>query len=594
MKKAFIFTGWLIIQSLLCFGNNSALEGIALHSAAIYQSNYENLEEGFSATFIVFAGQEPTSNAVITLAGVTNAQGDYIFTNVLPGTWNYSIIHDDFLPDEGEITITDQDLTIEITLSPGIPEIIVSPTFIEEYEYYGSIKIVPMTISNAGSANLSYYIHIDPVRNMGHPDFPFGENIMILPGVYGDPGNDILIEIEVSNDDEFVAFQVDVPLPEGFAYRPGSLALNPARKADHILQGAVLPGTNTLRTLAFSLTNSTFFGNSGTIFTFSLSTPDTPEATYPLNLVGAILADDTGANILTGTMNGYISFSGFPHGNYLILGNISGNTGSALPVNITINNIDEFVGFQFDVDLPEGFGFIHGSATLNNERRVDHQIQVEPIGDFNDIRITAFSPGNNSFLGNSGYVATIMVEPIQVPGNYTFPVNDAYIFDFAGNNILNGTVDGTIKLTKGWLSVSPLQGIVEPDATHELDVIIHPEYCFTWEHTATIEIFSNDPAHPLVTVGVWVFFLINSVGEAEADHVLVYPVPARDVLNIRVGKNTSSIRIFNLMGQMAWEGLVKESTEMVVDLKPFEPGIYLLQLVLRDGSTQSRRIVISK
>jgi hypothetical protein len=451
-----------------------------------------------------------------------------------------------------------------------------------------------MTISNAGSANLSYYIHIDPARNMGHPDFPFGENIMILPGVYGDPGDDILIEIEVSNDDEFVAFQVDVPLPEGFAYRPGSLTLNPARKADHILQGAVLPGTNTLRTLAFSLTNSTFFGNSGTIFTFSLSTPDTPEATYPLNLVGAILADDTGANILTGTMNGYISFSGFPPGNFLNLGNISGNTGSALPVNITINNTDEFVGFQFDVDLPEGFGFIPGSATLSNERRVDHQIQVEPIGDFNDIRITAFSPGNNPFLGNSGYVATIMVEPIQAPGNYTFPVNDAYIFDFAGNNILNGTVDGTIKLTKGWLSVSPLQGIVEPDATHELDVILHPEYSFWHGHNATIEIFSHDPAHPLLTVGVWVFFLINSVGEAEADHVLVYPVPARDVLNIRVGKNTSSIRIFNLMGQMVWEGKVKESTDLVVDLKSFEPGIYLLQLILRDGSTQSRRIVISK
>ena len=129
---------------------------------------------------------------------------------------------------------------------------------------------------------------------------------------------------------------------------------------------------------------------------------------------------------------------------------------------------------------------------------------------------------------------------------------------------------------------------------HEPDVIFHPEFLFWWNHTATIEIYSNDPVQPLVTVAVWVVFLTNSVGEAEADHVLVYPVPARDVLNIRLGKSTSRIRIFNLMGQMTWEGKAQETTDMVVDLKSFEPGIYLLQLVSRDGFIHSRRIVISK
>lgn len=597
MKHIYIAC-WLTLQWFICIGSSPLMSENPFQPAGTHQTEINNSidipEETFSITFIVLAGQEAISNAVITLGSITQAPGEYFFENVSPGTWNYTIVHDDFDPVEGEITVTDQDLTIEIVLLPGTPAIVVYPTFIDEYLNYGSVKTVPMIISNVGGENLNYYIYINPVRNLGHPEFPVGENIMLIPNINAEPGADIWVNVAINNTDAFVAFQFDVALPSGFAYINGSVHLNPVRSSGHLLNANILPGTNIFRALSFSLTNSAFSGNSGTVLSFGLTAPNTPGAAYPLNLSGAIISDNNAMNILTGTINGTVQFSGTLPGNYLILGNIPGNTGSTVPVNITINNIDEFVGFQFDIDLPEGFGFIPGSAALNNTRRVDHQIQVEPIGNTNDIRITAFSPGNNAFLGTSGYVATLMVEPLPIPGSYFFPVMNAAIFNAGANNILTATEDGTITLTKGWLSVSPLQGIIEPDTTHELDVIFHPEKVFWYVHTATIEIFSNDPAHPLVLVSVWVFFSLNSVGETEADHAMVYPVPAKDVLNIRVGKSTGMIRIYNQLGQKAWENTTQENEHVVIDLKNFEPGIWILQLVSRDGSTQSRKIVISK
>lgn len=597
MKNIYIAC-WLTLHWLICIGSSPLMGENPSHTAAIHLTKtdkmVENPEEAVSITFIVFAGEVPTTNAVITFGGTTNAQGNYLFTGILPGIWNYSVIHVGLLSAEGEISVTDQDLTIEIVLQPGTPEIVVNPTYISEALYWGAVLTVPLLISNEGNANLNYYIHIDPVRNLGHPGFPMGDNIMLIPNINAEPGADIWVNVAINNTDAFVAFQFDVALPSGFAYINGSAHLNPVRSNTHLLIVNILPGTNIFRALSFSLYNTAFIGNSGTVMSFGLTTPNTPGAAYPLILTGAIISNNNAMNILTGTINGYVLFGGTIPGNYLILGNIPGNTGSALAVNITINNIDEFVGFQFDIDLPEGFGFIPGSAALNNARRVDHQIQIEPIGSTNDIRITAFSPRNNAFLGTSGYVATLMVEPLPVPGSYSFQIENASILDFTANNILTATDDGTITLTKGWLSVSPLQGIIEPDTTHELDVIFHPEKVFWHGHSATIEIFSNDPAHPLVMVSVWAAFYLNSVGETEADHVLVYPVPAKDVLNIRVGKTTGMIRIYNQLGQKAWENTTQENEHVVIDLKNFEPGIWILQLDSRDGSTQSRKIVISK
>ncbi len=135
-----------------------------------------------------------------------------------------------------------------------------------------------------------------------------GENIMKVHDATGLSGENIAIELEILNDDPFVAFEVHFDLPEGFGYVPGSVSLNPGRKADHIVQAAIHGGTGKLVILAFSLTNAWFIGNSGVIATFSLTTPEIA-GTYPLIPENGIIAIPDGTNILTGYINGVVTIT---------------------------------------------------------------------------------------------------------------------------------------------------------------------------------------------------------------------------------------------------------------------------------------------
>ena len=73
----------------------------------------------YSATFIVDDGSAPVENAEIDLEGsimYTNAMGEAVFTGLLPGIYPYSITLDGYIAETGEITVTDQDITVGVTL----------------------------------------------------------------------------------------------------------------------------------------------------------------------------------------------------------------------------------------------------------------------------------------------------------------------------------------------------------------------------------------------------------------------------------------------------------------------------------------------
>jgi len=168
--------------------------------------------------------QQPINDAVITLGSVTNPPGDYFFGLDLPGTYDYVVAREGYQNAVGVVHI------IENQYEPIVEEV----TLIIECGFI---------IHDASSL----------------------------------AGEDILVDTEIINTGfEFVSFQVDIILPEGFGYVQGSAFLNPERKADHIVNASILPGTNTLRMIAFTLTNAAFIGESGIIASFTLTTPEVP------------------------------------------------------------------------------------------------------------------------------------------------------------------------------------------------------------------------------------------------------------------------------------------------------------------------------
>ncbi|MGB4205866.1 MAG: carboxypeptidase regulatory-like domain-containing protein [Bacteroidales bacterium] len=159
------------------------------------------------------------------------------------------------------------------------------------------------------------------------------DNVMILPDVTGDPSENIIVNIEVNNDDIFVAFQLDIPLPSGFDYVNESISLNEARMDDHLISAQKLPGTDILRIVTISITGAPFKGNSGPVCSFELTTPNVPGA-YFLEIEDAIISDPDATNIITGSQGGYIKLGDV----YIVTFDVEDEIGN--PVNDAIITLD--------------------------------------------------------------------------------------------------------------------------------------------------------------------------------------------------------------------------------------------------------------
>jgi len=117
-------------------------------------------------------------------------------------------------------------------------------------------------------------------------------------------GDTAVLNIQINNDDQFLAFQLEFVIPDAFMFIPGSVELNPLRISDHIVEYQYLSG-NTLRILSYSPTNEYFLGDTGTVASFQLLAGTAP-GTYDINIINPIIGNYNSENILTGSVNGQI------------------------------------------------------------------------------------------------------------------------------------------------------------------------------------------------------------------------------------------------------------------------------------------------
>ena len=79
---------------------------------------------------------------------------------------------------------------------------------------------------------------------------------------------------------------------------------------------------------------------------------------------------------------------------------------------------------------------------------------------------------------------------------------------------------------------------------------------------------------------------------SENTNVIVYPNPASSQINIDA-ENIGSIEIYNAVGQMVYSNDT-ETSNLVIDAKSFENGLYIINLTNVDGTVSSQKIVIKK
>ena len=115
----------------------------------------------------------------------------------------------------------------------------------------------------------------------------------------------IVILVEAQTSDNFVAIQFDLVLPAGFTYIPNSAGLifppPLPPQPGYMVNAGVIPGSNTLRVITFSLTSFSY--PNGLMVSLAVETPS-QTGVYPLTLENGIMGDPTGLNLLTGSING--------------------------------------------------------------------------------------------------------------------------------------------------------------------------------------------------------------------------------------------------------------------------------------------------
>ncbi len=184
----------------------------------------------------------------------------------------------------------------------------------------------------------------------------------------------------------------------------------------------VNPGANYQLTVKF---NSVIRGQYNKIMTITSNDPD--EGTLILNLIARAFAVN---ELHTGTMFAY--------------------SGKQATLSYSINNMDPFTGFQFDVQLPSPMTYVPGSAILTG-RKTNHVVSANTIPG-NKLRVVAYSPNKQVFGGSTGNVVTLTFNVNGTGGSYPLTLSNVVIGDTNSQNCLSDSYNGSLTVASPLIS----------------------------------------------------------------------------------------------------------------------------------------------
>ena len=130
--------------------------------------------------------------------------------------------------------------------------------------------------------------------------------------------------------------------------------------------------------------------------------------------------------------------------NEIHIGSGSGESNSSITVPVTINNMESFSGFQFDVILPSDIDYVSNSVELTN-RKTNHTVSAN-IVENNKLRVLAYSSSNENFVGNDGEVLNFKLKPNLSSGTYTLRIQDPIITNNDLGDIESDSYNGAITI----------------------------------------------------------------------------------------------------------------------------------------------------
>jgi hypothetical protein len=157
----------------------------------------------------------------------------------------------------------------------------------------------------------------------------------------------------------------------------------------------------------------------------------------------------------------YIGLSGSIYvPNTLSVTTVNGLVNDTIAIPFTIENMDQFTAFQFDVTLPSEAVFIPNSVKLNLLRANGHSLSYS-IQSNGAVRILAYSLNQSVFNGNSGEVVRFSVRLTSPQGIYPVTISNLVIGNILNQNVASGFNNGNVIINIGLRSniIAFLQGL---------------------------------------------------------------------------------------------------------------------------------------
>jgi len=181
-------------------------------------------------------------------------------------------------------------------------------------------------------------------------------------------------------------------------------------------------GQNYSLTIKF---NSVIRGQYNKVMTIASNDPDA--GIWNINLISLAFAVN---ELHTGTMFAY--------------------SGHQASVTYSINNMDPFTGFQFDIQLPSPLSYVAGSASLGS-RKTNHIVSANTIPG-NKLRVVAYSPSRQVFSGSTGSVVTLTFNVNGTGGGYPLTLSNVVVGDTNSQNCLSDSFNGTLTVASPYIA----------------------------------------------------------------------------------------------------------------------------------------------
>ena len=132
--------------------------------------------------------------------------------------------------------------------------------------------------------------------------------------------------------------------------------------------------------------------------------------------------------------------------NELHCGTMQASSGTTANLGLSINNMEPFTAFQFDLELPEPLSYVQNSVILNPNRSNGHAVSAQMIN-ATTIRVVGFSVSNEYFLGTTGEIVQLQFGVDGTGGTYNLQLSNVIIADISGQNIASAYFSNVLVIT---------------------------------------------------------------------------------------------------------------------------------------------------